>query len=186
MKLESDAQTREDKGRRVDAGHRRASQALLDWEEELVAGCAEMGHPALVSVAAPDLDQLDDDCDVLAHGRDLGHRSQRPVRRHRRSQGWFRAPRQAARHAHPLKATNALRNLGPIEAARCVASYAYARVRPPKNQDKFEGWVSARFGTRLYQHFFKSYTEKVWGIPADELEADWAAQRIKNLSLFTA
>ncbi|MGY6501060.1 MAG: FAD-dependent oxidoreductase, partial [Acidimicrobiales bacterium] len=87
---------------------------------------------------------------------------------------------------YPLKATNALRNLGPIEAARCVASYAYARVRPPKNQDKFEGWVSARFGTRLYQHFFKSYTEKVWGIPADELEADWAAQRIKNLSLFTA
>jgi protoporphyrinogen oxidase len=84
---------------------------------------------------------------------------------------------------YPLKAGNALANLGPIEAVRCVASYAYAQVRPPENQDTFEGWVTARFGKRLYQHFFKSYTEKVWGIPADELEADFAAQRIKNLDL---
>lgn len=87
---------------------------------------------------------------------------------------------------YPLKAVNALKNLGPIEAVRCVASYAYAQVRPPKNQDKFEGWVVARFGKRLYQHFFKSYTEKVWGIPAAELEADFAAQRIKNLNLRNA
>ena len=84
---------------------------------------------------------------------------------------------------YPLKAMNALKNLGPIEATRCVASYVAAQVKPPKNQDKFEGWVRAKFGKRLYQHFFKSYTEKVWGIPADELEADFAAQRIKNLDL---
>jgi protoporphyrinogen oxidase len=84
---------------------------------------------------------------------------------------------------YPLKASNALKNLGPIEAVRCVLSYLHAQIRPPKNQDKFEGWVTARFGKRLYLHFFKSYTEKVWGIPADELEADFAAQRIKNLDL---
>jgi protoporphyrinogen oxidase len=84
---------------------------------------------------------------------------------------------------YPLKAFNALSNLGPIEAVRCVASYVAAQIRPPKNQNKFEGWVVAKFGKRLYHHFFKSYTEKVWGIPADELEADFAAQRIKNLDL---
>jgi protoporphyrinogen oxidase len=78
---------------------------------------------------------------------------------------------------------NALKNLGPIEAVRCVLSYIAAQIRPPKNQNKFEGWVRAKFGKRLYLHFFKSYTEKVWGIPADELEADFAAQRIKNLDL---
>jgi len=56
----------------------------------------------------------------------------------------------------------------------------------PQRQDKFAGWVTARFGKRLYGHFFKSYTEKVWGMPADELPADWAAQRIKNLDLKAA
>ncbi len=65
VKLESDAQTREDKGRRVDARHRRATQALLDREEELVAGYSEMGHLALVCVSAPDLDQLEDDCEIV-------------------------------------------------------------------------------------------------------------------------
>jgi protoporphyrinogen oxidase len=87
---------------------------------------------------------------------------------------------------YPLKAMNALRNLGPIEAVRCVLSYAWARVRPPGNQTNFEGWTTARFGSRLYHHFFKTYTEKVWGVPASELQADWAAQRIKNLSLSKA
>ena len=87
---------------------------------------------------------------------------------------------------YPLRAMNALRGLGLIEAIRCVASYIWARVRPPKDQTKFEGWVSARFGRRLYGIFFKTYTEKVWGVPADEIEADWAAQRIKNLSLVRA
>jgi protoporphyrinogen oxidase len=84
---------------------------------------------------------------------------------------------------YPLKASNALRNLGVMEAARCVGSYVWAQIRPPKDQTNFEGWVSARFGTRLYRIFFKTYTEKVWGVPATEIQADWAAQRIKNLSL---
>ncbi|HUF32502.1 MAG TPA: NAD(P)/FAD-dependent oxidoreductase [Acidimicrobiales bacterium] len=87
---------------------------------------------------------------------------------------------------YPLKAGNALRNLGVVEAVLCVLSYVWARVRPPKDQSNFEGWVSARFGARLYRTFFKTYTEKVWGVPATEIQADWAAQRIKNLSLFTA
>jgi protoporphyrinogen oxidase len=87
---------------------------------------------------------------------------------------------------YPLKAQNALSNLGPVEAARCVGSYVWARVRPPKDQTNLEGWVAARFGFRLYRTFFKTYTEKVWGVPATELPSDWAAQRIKNLSLSKA
>ncbi len=87
---------------------------------------------------------------------------------------------------YPLKATNALRNLGLLEAVRCVASYGWVRVRPPKDQTHFEGWVAGRFGWRLYRTFFKTYTEKVWGIPTTEIQADWAAQRIKDLSLSKA
>ncbi|HUR24163.1 MAG TPA: NAD(P)/FAD-dependent oxidoreductase [Acidimicrobiales bacterium] len=87
---------------------------------------------------------------------------------------------------YPLKASNALKNLGVIEAGRCVTSYLWARVRPPEDQTNFEGWVSARFGSRLYRIFFKTYTEKVWGVPATEIQADWAAQRIKDLSLAKA
>src|SRR5271170_2857141 len=60
---------------------------------------------------------------------------------------------------YPLKATNALRNLGVIEAARCVLSYAWARVHPPTWKDTYEGWLAARFGWRLYRHFFQTYTE---------------------------
>jgi len=84
---------------------------------------------------------------------------------------------------YPLRASNALGNLGIIESTKCVASYAWARVRRPRDTESFEGWVSSRFGRRLYRTFFKTYTEKVWGVPATELRADWAAQRIKNLSL---
>ena len=87
---------------------------------------------------------------------------------------------------YPLKAMNALRNLGVVEATLCVLSYVWARIRPPKDQTNFEGWVASRFGYRLYRTFFKTYTEKVWGVPATEIQADWAAQRIKNLSLFSA
>ena len=87
---------------------------------------------------------------------------------------------------YPLKASNALRNLGIVEAVRCMASYGLARLRPPTDQSNFEGWVAARFGWRLYRIFFKTYTEKVWGMPATEIQADWAAQRIKNMSLMTA
>ncbi len=64
-----------------------------------------------------------------------------------------------------------------------MLSYVWVRIRPPKDQTHFEGWTAARFGWRLYRIFFKTYTEKAWGIPATELTADFAAQRIKNLSL---
>ncbi|HEX5268064.1 MAG TPA: NAD(P)/FAD-dependent oxidoreductase, partial [Acidimicrobiales bacterium] len=87
---------------------------------------------------------------------------------------------------YPLKAGNALRNLGVIEAFLCVMSYVWARINRPKDQDSLEGWVAARFGWRLYRTFFKTYNEKVWGVPASEIKADWAAQRIKNLSLWKA
>ena len=66
---------------------------------------------------------------------------------------------------YPISAMNALKNLGPIEAVRCVGSYAWARIRPPKDQTNYEGWLVARFGWRLYRTFFKTYTEKLWGVP---------------------
>ena len=84
---------------------------------------------------------------------------------------------------YPLRAFNAFTALGPIESLRCVGSYLWVRVHAPSNQDSFEGWTASRFGWRLYRKFFKSYTEKVWGMPATSIKADWAAQRIKNLSL---
>ncbi|MGH7962575.1 MAG: NAD(P)/FAD-dependent oxidoreductase [Candidatus Binatia bacterium] len=84
---------------------------------------------------------------------------------------------------YPLKALNALAGLGPIEALLVGLSYSKARVFPHSTETNFEQWVSNRFGYRLYEIFFKTYTEKVWGIPCAEISADWAAQRIKNLSL---
>jgi protoporphyrinogen oxidase len=87
---------------------------------------------------------------------------------------------------YPLKGMNALGNLGVVEAVRCVLSYAWARVRPPKDQSNYEDWLVARFGKRLYHHFFKTYTEKVWGVPVHEMPSDWAAQRVKSLSLSKA
>jgi len=87
---------------------------------------------------------------------------------------------------YPISAMNALRNLGPIEALRCVASYLWVRVHPPKDTSTLEGFVASRFGWRLYRHFFKTQSEKVWGVPCTEIQADWGAQRIKNLSLFRA
>lgn len=87
---------------------------------------------------------------------------------------------------YPIKATNALLNLGPIEAVRCVASYVWAKLRPPKDQTNYEGWLVARFGWRLYRTFFKTYTEKLWAVPVSEMPADWAAQRVKGLSLGNA
>ena len=85
--------------------------------------------------------------------------------------------------AYPIKAVNALWNLGPVEAVLCLASYARARVQPIKNPRTLEDWVRNQFGWRLFNIFFKTYTEKVWGISTRELSADWAAQRIKSLDL---
>jgi len=89
-------------------------------------------------------------------------------------------------YAYPLKAQEAFFNLGIIETARCVASYAWAQLFPRRPAKSFEDWVSNQFGTRLFQIFFKTYTEKVWGMSCKEISADWAAQRIKGLSLAKA
>ena len=87
---------------------------------------------------------------------------------------------------YPIKPLNALRNLGFIEALRCALSFLKVRVLPPRDQSSLEGYIVANYGWRLYEHFFKTYNEKVWGVPASELSADWGAQRIKGMSLFHA
>lgn len=87
---------------------------------------------------------------------------------------------------YPLRIFNALSNIGIHESFRIMLSYMKWKVRPHKVEDSFEEWVINRFGGRLYMHFFRSYTEKVWGISPKLIQADWAAQRIKNLSLTKA
>jgi len=87
---------------------------------------------------------------------------------------------------YPIVAMNALKNLGFFEALRCGMSYVWVRIKPPKDQSTLEGFVASRFGWRLYDHFFKTQSEKVWGVPCTEIQADWGAQRIKELSLFKA
>ena len=87
---------------------------------------------------------------------------------------------------YPLKPMNALRNIGIYETFRIMISLLRYKILPHRTEETFEHWVVNRFGYRLYAHFFKSYTEKVWGVPCSEIRADWAAQRIKNLSLFKA
>jgi protoporphyrinogen oxidase len=87
---------------------------------------------------------------------------------------------------YPLSARDVLRKLGPVEAARVTASYVGAALRPRGDEATFEQWVSRRFGRRLFELFFRSYTEKVWGVPCSEIRAEWAAQRIRGLSLATA
>ena len=87
---------------------------------------------------------------------------------------------------YPLKAFEALLKLGILESTRCVLSYVRARLFPTKNPRSLEEWVTNHFGYRLFSIFFKTYTEKVWGMSCKEISADWAAQRIKGLSLTTA
>jgi protoporphyrinogen oxidase len=84
---------------------------------------------------------------------------------------------------YPLRLADALSKLGPIESARIVGSYLRSALFPYRPDDTFEEWVSNRFGRRLFEIFFKSYTEKVWGIPCHQISAQWAAQRIHRLSL---
>jgi protoporphyrinogen oxidase len=92
---------------------------------------------------------------------------------------------QGRYYDYPLKAFNALRNLGLRETVLCLSSYAAAKVRPRPDAKTLDAWVSNQFGERLFRIFFKTYTEKVWGMPCSELSADWAAQRIKGLDLAT-
>ncbi|MDF2494712.1 MAG: hypothetical protein K0S66_1646 [Sphingomonas sp.] len=89
-------------------------------------------------------------------------------------------------YSYPLRAFEALWNLGVLRSALCMASFAKARLMPAKSVKSFEDWTVNAFGWKLYSIFFKTYTEKVWGMPCDEMSADWAAQRIKGLSLWGA
>ena len=92
-------------------------------------------------------------------------------------------------YRYPLKPLNAFRNMGPAEASLCLASYVKERLRPSYSSSddaSFESWVVGRFGRRLFDRFFKSYSEKLWDIPCSELSADFAAQRIRKLSLLEA
>lgn len=87
---------------------------------------------------------------------------------------------------YPIRFFDALWKLGLVESFRIGLSYVWARVQPYPREDNLQEWVSNRFGKRLFQIFFKTYTEKVWGIPCTEIKAEWAAQRIKGLSFTTA
>ena len=87
---------------------------------------------------------------------------------------------------YPLRAGDVVRKLGPVELTRALASYLRAAARPKRVEETFEDWVVNRFGRRLFELFFRSYTEKVWGVSTAELRAEWAAQRIRNLSFAKA
>jgi protoporphyrinogen oxidase len=87
---------------------------------------------------------------------------------------------------YPLKAMEALTKLGILESTLCVLSYLKARMFPVADAKSFEDWVTNQFGKRLFGIFFKTYTEKVWGMSCKDISADWAAQRIKGLSLGSA
>jgi protoporphyrinogen oxidase len=89
-------------------------------------------------------------------------------------------------YSYPLRAFEALWNLGILRSTLCMASFAKARLFPNHNVRSFQDWTVNQFGHKLFSIFFKTYTEKVWGMPCDEMSADWAAQRIKGLSLGAA
>lgn len=87
---------------------------------------------------------------------------------------------------YPLTAASALRGLGPVEGARIIASYFAARLRPIRPELSIADWFTNQFGLRLFETFFRPYTEKVWGMPCEAIGAEWAAQRVKGLSLAAA
>jgi protoporphyrinogen oxidase len=87
---------------------------------------------------------------------------------------------------YPLRPADVFTKVGPLELARSLGSYARARLHRPVEAETYEDWVTARFGRRLFELFFKTYTEKVWGVGTDELRAEWAAQRISDLSIASA
>ena len=105
---------------------------------------------------------------------------------------FLKRPRQSRIYWHrkfleyPLQGMDVIKKLGPVELFRCGMSYLWAAIKPKGREETFEEWVSNRFGKRLFNHFFKSYTEKVWGVSTTEIRAEWAAQRIKGLSFFSA
>ena len=87
---------------------------------------------------------------------------------------------------YPLEPLDAFANLDLVDTARAVASYAWQRARPIREPKNLEEWVTSRFGGHLYRTFFRTYSEKLWGVPCTRIDADWAAQRIKGLSLLEA
>jgi len=87
---------------------------------------------------------------------------------------------------YPLRGPDVMKKLGPIDLTRALLSYLWAAVKPKGSEETYEEWVSNRFGRWLFNEFFKSYTEKVWGVSTAEIRSEWAAQRIKNLSFFRA
>ncbi len=89
-------------------------------------------------------------------------------------------------YSYPLRAFEALSNLGILRSAACMVSYLRYKLFPIPQVRSFEDWTTNQFGQKLYSIFFKTYTEKVWGMPCNEMSADWAAQRIKGLSLWNA
>lgn len=89
-------------------------------------------------------------------------------------------------YSYPLRAGEALANLGLLRSLHCMASFAKAKLMPIREVRSFRDWTVNQFGEALFNIFFKSYTEKVWGMPCEEISADWAAQRIRGLSLWGA
>jgi protoporphyrinogen oxidase len=87
---------------------------------------------------------------------------------------------------YPLEALDVAGGLGLVEIARCGLSYLRSRIRLRRPELDFETWVSNRFGKRLFEIFFRAYTEKVWGMPCRQIHSDWAAQRIRGLSFTSA
>jgi len=120
---------------------------------------------------------------------DLWHEIMREdfLERPRMSRIYWRDPRGHGKFLdYPLRGPDVMRKLGPIDLTKALLSYLWAAVKPKGKEETFEQWVSNRFGRWLFSQFFKSYTEKVWGVPTSEIRSEWAAQRIKNLSFFRA
>jgi protoporphyrinogen oxidase len=109
------------------------------------------------------------------------------LRRPRMSRIYWRDGRGRTKFLdYPLRGPDVIKKLGPVDLSKAFLSYLWAAVKPKGREDTFEQWVSNRFGRWLFNQFFKSYTEKVWGVPTSEIRAEWAAQRIKGLSFFSA
>jgi protoporphyrinogen oxidase len=120
---------------------------------------------------------------------DLWHEIMREdfLERPRMSRIYWRSPSGEGKFLdYPLRGPDVMKKLGPVDLTKALVSYLWAAIKPKGKEDNFEQWVSNRFGRWLFNQFFKSYTEKVWGVPTSEIRADWAAQRIKNLSFFSA
>jgi protoporphyrinogen oxidase len=120
---------------------------------------------------------------------DLWHEIMREefLERPRMSRIYWRSPRGQGKFLdYPLRGPDVVKKLGPLDLTKALLSYLWAAVKPKGKEETFEQWVSNRFGRWLFNQFFKSYTEKVWGVPTSEIRSEWAAQRIKNLSFFRA